>query len=84
MIAPICQRESQRDKNPGGGRYVTYPQGLSAGRGKPADGSFTIIIRQDVAIRQRTFLALLSVWMNRKPELVVAFVLPLCIVPCTF
>ena len=84
MIAPICGRESQRDKNPGGGRYVTYPQGLSAGHGEPADGSFTIIFRQDVAIRQRTFLALLSVWMNRKRELVVAFVLPLCMVPCIF
>ena len=84
MIAPICQRESQRDKNPGGGRYVAYPQGLSAGHGESADGSFTIIFRQDVAIRQRTFLALLSVWMNRKRELVVTFVLPLCIVPCSF
>ena len=63
VIAPICQRESQRDKNPGGGRYVTYPQGLSAGHGESADGSFTIIIRQDVAIRQRTFLAFFSAWM---------------------
>ena len=63
---------------------MTYPQGLSAGRGEPADGSFTIIFRQDVAIRQRTFLAFLSAWMNRKRELVVAFVLPLCMVPCTF
>ena len=49
--------------NPGGGCYVTYPQGLSAGRGEPADGSFTIIFRQDLAIRQRTFLAFLSAWM---------------------
>lgn len=63
---------------------MTYPQGLSAGLGEPADGSFTIIFRQDVAIRQRTFLAFLSAWMNRKRELVVTFVLPLCMVPCTF
>ena len=63
VLVPICQRESQRDKNPGGGRYVTYPQGLSAGHGESADGSFTIIIRQDVAIRQRTFLAFFSAWM---------------------
>ena len=42
---------------------MTYPQGLSVGRGEPADGSFTIIIRHDVAIRQRTFLAFLSAWM---------------------
>ena len=42
---------------------MTYPQGLSAGRGEPADGSFTIIFRQDLAIRQRTFLAFLSAWM---------------------
>ena len=40
---------------------MTYPQGLSTGRGEPADGSFTIIFRQDVNIRQRTFLAFLSV-----------------------
>ena len=63
---------------------MTYPQGLSAGHGEPADGSFTIIFRQDVAIRQRTFLAFLSAWMNRKRELVVTFVLPLRIVPSTF
>lgn len=63
---------------------MTYPQGLSAGRDEPADGSFTIIIRQDITIRQRIFLAVPSVWMDRKRELVVAFVLPLCIVPCSF
>ena len=63
---------------------MTYPQGLSTGRGEPADGSFTIIFCQDITIRQRTFLALLSVWMDRKGELVITFVLPLCMVPCTF
>ena len=63
---------------------MTYPQGLSTGRGEPADGSFTIIFCQDITIRQRIFLAVPSVWMDRKRELVVAFVLPLCIVPCSF
>ena len=63
---------------------MTYPQGLSAGRGEPADGSFTITIRQDITIRQRIFSAVSSVWMDRKRELVVKFVLPLCIVPCSF
>ena len=84
VLMDICQRESERDKNPGGGRYVTYPQGLSAGRGEPADGSFTITIRQNVNIRQRIFSAVPSVWVDRKRGLVVAFVLPLCIVPCSF
>lgn len=50
----------------------------------PADGSFTIIFCQDITIRQRIFLAVPSVWMDRKRELVVAFVLPQCMVPCTF
>ena len=63
---------------------MTYPQGLSTDRGEPADGSFTIIFRQDITIRQRIFLAVPSVWVDRKRELVVAFVLPLCIVPCSF
>ena len=63
---------------------MTYPQGLSTGRGEPADGSFTIIFCKDITIRQRIFLAVPSVWMDRKRELVVAFVLPLCIVSCSF
>ena len=49
---------------------MTYPQGLSAGHGEPTDGSFTIIFRQDITIRQRIFLAVPSVWMDRKRELV--------------
>lgn len=36
---------------------MTYPQGLSTGRGEPADGSFTIIFCQDITIRQRIFSA---------------------------